>query len=106
MNNNHSKSSGTTKSIAKTKNIGDALPDKNLQANDESQWVRMSFKGNKVWVQTDANGNITEYRVHRSSIKSADKENLKPKKKKKSNSTSANTTPTDKSNHEISPRQI
>lgn len=63
-----------------------------------SNWTRMSFKGNKVWVQLDDNGkpavsdgkilikyNLTqdyEYRVHPDSLKSLDPENLVPKKKK------------------------
>lgn len=63
-------------------------------------WKRMSFKGNKVWVPVDKNGDFIiengkilikynleqdyEYRVKPESLKSADPENLVPKKKKQS----------------------
>lgn len=68
-------------------------------SNDTSGWKRMSFKGNKVWVPVDKNdipiienGKILikynlkqnyEYRVKPESLKSADPENLVPKKNKK-----------------------
>ncbi|GAB6095426.1 hypothetical protein JCM14469_16780 [Desulfatiferula olefinivorans] len=68
-----------------------------IKEHEGAHWIRMSFKGNKVWAETDGAGEFLtddtgkvrikynlkqdyEYRVHPDSLKSADPENLVPKK--------------------------